>query len=213
MGQNDRLVVTQRLGWDLPRRIASSGPHPAGGPIGAEQARRTDNNKSMRLQRRTGFTLVELLIVVTILSIAAAIVVPMASSAGSMQIRAAVNMVAADLEYAKSMAISRGQNYSVVFDKVNETYQIEDSNGDVIEHPVNVGTTYVVSFGPGSRFDHVEIEDVDFDLTSEVVFDYLGSPHNGTGNPLNAGAVTLQAGDVTRAVNVEPVTGFISVSE
>ena len=65
-------------------------------------------NMNARIVRH-GFTMIELLIVVAILAIAAAIVVPMASSAGSMQLRAAGNMVAADLEYAKSMSISRGQ--------------------------------------------------------------------------------------------------------
>ncbi len=60
---------------------------------------------------RSGFTIIEVILVVLIIGIAAAVVVPMASSASGMQLRAAVNMVAADIEYAKSMAISRGQPY------------------------------------------------------------------------------------------------------
>ena len=88
-------------------------------------------NMKQRIEQRAavpgmpggGFTIIEVILVVLIIGIAAAVVVPMVSSAGGMQIRAAVNMVAADLEYAKSMAISRGQPYSVVFDKTTETYQ------------------------------------------------------------------------------------------
>ena len=67
----------------------------------------------------SGFTLVEILIVVSILAIAAMIAIPMMSSAGSMQIRSAANMIAADLEYAKSMAISRQKIYTVVFDPLS----------------------------------------------------------------------------------------------
>jgi Tfp pilus assembly protein FimT len=151
-----------------------------------------------------------MLIVIVILAIAAAIVVPMASSAGGMQVRAAANMVAADLEYAKSIAITRGQPHRVVFDKANETYQIVDlSTGSAIAHPVNVGSNYVINFATDGRLAQVDIVDADFDGGTIIMFNSLGSPFSTTG-PLNTGTVTLQAGGVTRTVSVEPVTGFIS---
>jgi hypothetical protein len=120
-------------------------------------------------------------------------------------------MIAGDLEYAKSMAISRGQIYSVVFDKNNETYSVEDQAGSVIPHPVKKGFNYTINFLNDSRLDKVDIVDADFDGTSEVRFDYLGSPYDGGGNPLNNGQVSLQAGNSTMQVNVEPVTGFVSI--
>ena len=83
-----------------------------------------------------GFTMVEIIIVVVIIAIAALAAVPMMSSAASIQIRSAANMIAADLEYAKSMAISRGQNFSVEFDENTESYSIEDQDSVVIQHPV-----------------------------------------------------------------------------
>ena len=93
-----------------------------------------------------GFTLVEILIVVVILSIAAMAAIPMFSSGADMQIRSAASMIASDLEYARSMAISRGQYYSVVFDKDTESYQIIDHDGNVIQHPVKKGFQYVINF-------------------------------------------------------------------
>ena len=159
-----------------------------------------------------GFTLIEVILVVLIIGIAAGVVVPMMSSAGSMQIRASVNMIAADLEYAKSMAISRGQPYSVVFDKTAEGYQVVDQSNNPIPHPVKKGSYYVVNFQNDCRLDQVNIANANFDGTSKVTFDYLGSPYNGSGSPLNSGVITLQSGSVTRTVSVEPVTGFISVS-
>lgn len=162
-----------------------------------------------------GFTLIEVIMVVIIIGIAAAVVVPMMSSAGSMQIRAAVNLVAADLEYAKSMAISRGQFYSVVFNKTTETYQVVDKDNNVIQHPVKKGFPYVMDFRKDARIDRVEILDANFDGTPKVTFDYLGSPWNGaspTPTQLNSGVVTLRSGTITRTVRVEPVTGFITVS-
>lgn len=162
-----------------------------------------------------GFSFIEILIVIVIIAIAAMTVVPMMSSAGSMQIRSAANMIAADLEYAKSMAISRGQYFSVVFDEAAESYQIEDQSGNVIPHPVQKGSDYVIDFGNDSRLDRVNIVDADFDTADAITFDYLGSPYSGTGtsSPLNSGTISLQAGSMTRTVTVEAVTGYVSISD
>lgn len=171
-------------------------------------------NTELRIVRH-GFTMIELMVVVVIIAIAAAIVVPMASSAGTMQLRAAVTMMAADLEYAKSMSISRGQRYSVVFDVDAESYRVTDQNGATIGHPVKTGFPYVVDFRNDSRLNHVGIVSASFDGASAVSFDYLGIPYNAGASPaplLNLGTITLQAGTASRTVQVQPVTGYISVS-
>jgi Tfp pilus assembly protein FimT len=155
--------------------------------------------------------MIELLIVVVIIAIAAMTAIPMMSSAGSVQIRSAANMIAADLEYAKSMAIARGQGFSVVFDKNTDSYSVRDQAGNVIAHPVKKGFNYVIGFRD-KGLDKVDITDVDFDGTSKVKFDYLGSPYNGNNNPLNKGIIKLQAGGTTMTITVEPVTGFISIT-
>jgi Tfp pilus assembly protein FimT len=129
----------------------------------------------------------------------------MMSSAASIQIRSAANMIAADLEYAKSMAISRGERYSVVFDENTDRYRIEDRNSNVIQHPVKKGFNYEVNFQNDSRLSRVDITSANFGGTQTVTFDCLGSPVN------NGGFVTLQAGGTTKRITVEPVTGFISI--
>jgi Tfp pilus assembly protein FimT len=155
--------------------------------------------------------LVELLIVIAIISIAALTAIPMMSSAASMQIRSAANMLTADLEYAKSMAISRAQIFSVVFDPSAESYRIEDQYGNVLPHPVKKGFNYDIDFQNDGRLKKVDIISVDFDSTSEVKFDYLGSPYNGNDTPLNNGVINLQAGSTTTIITIEPVTGYVSI--
>ena len=152
----------------------------------------------------SGFTIVEIIIVVVIIAIAALAAVPMMSSASSIQIRSAANMIAADLEYAKSMAISRGEDFSVEFDKNTERYWIKDQAGNVILHPVKKGFNYEIDFRNDGRLSKVDITNATFDTAQTVTFDCLGSP-------LYGGTVTLQADGNTKTITVEPVTGFISV--
>jgi prepilin-type N-terminal cleavage/methylation domain-containing protein len=151
-----------------------------------------------------GFTMIEIVIVIVVIGIAAMLAIPMMSSAASLQIRSAANMLAADLEYAKSMAISRGQNYSVIFNKDTDSYTIVGPDGNPIEHPVKKGSSYVVSFQNESRLSRVDITSATFGTDQTVVFDCLGSPDSG-------GSVVLQADGTTKTVMVEPVTGFISI--
>lgn len=152
----------------------------------------------------SGFTIIEIVIVVVIIAIAALVAVPMMSSAASLQIRSAANMIAADLEYARSMAISRGQKYSVVFDQVAESYKIVDQLGTTIQHPVKKGFSYVIDFKNESKLNRVDISVAVFDTDQTVEFDCLGSPDSG-------GSVILQADGETKTITVEPVTGFISI--
>jgi prepilin-type N-terminal cleavage/methylation domain-containing protein len=159
-----------------------------------------------------GFSLVEILIVLVILAIVAVLALPMAGSGASMQIRSAANMITADLEYAKSMAITGTQVFSVDFDSSQESYQIENPDGTVISHPVKKGFDYIVNLAD-EGLTKVDIVDANFDSTSIVKFDYLGSPYNGSDNPLNSGVITLQADGVTMTIEVEPVTGFISITD
>ena len=156
--------------------------------------------------KNRGFTLIELIAVIVIIAFAAMLAIPMFGSSASTQIRAAADMVAADLEYAKSMAISRQKTYTVTFDESAESYSIEDANG-IVSHPVT-HKDYVVNFKEDGRVDRVNIVDADFNSSEQVSFTYLGSPV-----PDNGGSVTLSAGTRTMTVTVEAVTGYVSISQ
>ena len=162
----------------------------------------------------SGFTLVEILVVVVIIAIAAAAAIPLISSAGTIQLQSAANMVAADIEYAKSKAIATGQKFSVLFDADADTYAVQDQGGDTISHPVKIGFDYAMDFAGSSKFDRVSIADVDFDTGSVIKFDYLGIPLNSSNATLGSdGIVTLQVGDRTMYIHVEPATGYVSITE
>lgn len=159
----------------------------------------------------TGFTLVEVFMVMVILAIIAAIAIPLYTSAAPMELATAADMIASDLEYAKSMAMSTGRNYSVVFDASTESYRINDANGQVIPHPVHIGADYIVNFATDSRLNGVDIVSATFGSTSTITFNYLGAPQDGLGGALSSGSVVLRADGGTLTVKVEPVTGYVSI--
>ena len=171
---------------------------------------------------RNGFTLVEIIIVVVILSIAALMAIPMVSNAADVQVRAAANRIAADLDYVKNLSITHQDRYLIIFDEVNDSYEIRvDPFGlsDVIDHPVNPGP-FVVDFSSIGSLDRVDIDAADFDSGSSVsnalTFDYLGSPYSGTSTPLLTGQITLQdkqTGNFKLYVKIEPVTGYVTISD
>ena len=74
------------------------------GQVGAEEKPiyRQISNSSAVCKLVRGFTLVEVIIVMMILGIIAAIAVPLYTSAASVQLKTAANMIASDLEYAKN---------------------------------------------------------------------------------------------------------------
>lgn len=155
--------------------------------------------------RGNGFTLVEILVVVVILGIVAAMAVPMLSSADDVKLRAAANVVASDMEYAKSIAIGKGISCSVVFNTSNESYKLVDSDDATISHPVKLGSDYVTDFANDSRLRNVVIHTASFGGSSTVCFDCFGSPDN-------SGSVVLKAGTESITISVEAVTGYISIN-
>jgi len=165
--------------------------------------------------RYYGFTLVEIIIVVVILAIAAMLAVPMLGTAADTQLRTAANMIAADLEYARSLAISTQQNHSVVFSSVNESYEVRDAGGNAVAHPLKSASTLSVVFAADSRLNKVDIVSADFDAAADqtITFDYLGSPYSGTGTatPLTSGTISLQAESFSVTVTIEAVTGYVTI--
>ena len=161
----------------------------------------------------TGFTLLELLMVVLILAIIGAIVVPMAASGQDARCASAARMVVADLELAQSLALARQDLVALVFSDDLQSYKVVlaavqdlDNYGSLttLEHPGRPGQSYETTILMELQLRDVVVSSVNFNGDRYVVFDTFGSPEFG-------GSIVLTAGDASLTVTVEPITGAVSV--
>lgn len=158
-------------------------------------------------RRVRAFTLVEVLVVVIIIGIAAAVVVPAMLRPGSLHVQAAARIVIADLLYAQNDAIAKQRPRRVVFDLANNRYRLTDGGGTTLSVNWKGSTTgnYVVNFTSDSRFQGVNLADADFNGEPWIEFNELGAPNTG-------GSVDLLTFGLKYRVHVTDMTGKVSVS-
>lgn len=181
-------MFTKKAGFTgLPARAGrnvDSGPPAPGGPGRA-------------------FTLAEMIVVMVILGVMAALVMPYAVSNGGTQAQGAARMLAADIEYAQNLATCTQAWVQVNFDAPNNHYWITNASGDV-PHPITQKSKYEFVFG-GSGFDKVTLANPSFGGTN-LRFGPLGDPVSG-------GSVQVVAGATSYTLTVAPVTGKVTVTQ
>ena len=103
---------------------------------------------------RSGHTLIELLMVVTVIGILATVAVPAMSNGASAGLKAAGRVLASDLRLASDLAVQYGTQYTITFDLTKNQYQLTLSgpgNPPPLQNPqAPPGTPagiYVVSVG------------------------------------------------------------------
>jgi prepilin-type N-terminal cleavage/methylation domain-containing protein len=161
-------------------------------------------------RRRRGMTLVEILVVVTCLGIAAALVLPSLGNPGATQLRSAAESLVADLQYAQQFSLAHGDDpCMIVFDPVNESFGLARASNpaSIITHPVDK-MPYYSKFGAG-RLAHlrsVSIDKVDMGADNRFAFRSLGQL-----DQLTPVKITLRAGKDKVDITLDPETGEATV--
>lgn len=176
----------------------------------------TTHSRSARSRRRTGvggFTLIELIVVMTIAAILAAVAVPTLSNLGGTRKSVAARVIVRDLAYARERSMETGTRAWVVFSTGTNSYSVlwEDpanpgrAGATALSDPALTGKTYVQYLNTG-EFAGVTLASAVFDSGSEVGFDWVGKPLNNTSASLSANGVVTLTGGTT--VTVQAATGL-----
>jgi len=161
---------------------------------------------------RKGYTLAEIVVVVLILAIAAAIVIGGIGSTKDAQVTSAATVLAGDLELARSLALTTQVPHAVVFSSDRQSYKVVanytgQAYGSVaaVAHPVKAGETFEVTLAGLGGMGSVGVTGVNFGGQMYVRFD-------AEGDPSSAGSVALQAGATGMVVSVAALTGTVTVT-
>ena len=94
----------------------------------APQRRRAARwNRAGRTRRNAGLTLIEMLLTVAVLAILAAVLIPQISSDIPERLDAGAQVVASDLDYARSLAVSNDSKYRITFEPNGNRYVLRHS--------------------------------------------------------------------------------------
>lgn len=166
-----------------------------------------------------GFTIIEILLVVVIMAISAAIVVPLVGNRDDIVIAGATRKVVADFQYAQNYAIATRQTIYIRFQQ--DEYELCTLSAGTltrITHPVDKDV-FVVRFGEfgDSNLTRASLPQASIATKTVLGFDSLGTPFafdaaTLTRTNLTAVAtISMTAGDLTQVINIEPYTGEITV--
>ncbi len=149
--------------------------------------------------------------VVLILAIAGALAIPQFGSTELAKLRAAAEMVAADIAFAKIDSLAHGDDPRViVFDSTNERYHIaaQSDPSTPLTNPVGQ-TPYMTTFGQGraNALSNVEIDSYSLDGDDMVGFGLFGQL-----DQTDDATITLSADSATMIITIDATTGTTTIS-
>lgn len=156
------------------------------------------------------YTLIEVLIVVVILGIAASLVIPNMQSTNVLRVQAAVRTIVADIAEAQadSLAFQRGR--AIVFHPTENRYNIVEVVGSSVDEDLDTLRDTRLS---GSDFGDFAFVSVDFGGGDTLIFDEMGGPVTtpGGNTPAPNGVISITGSGQAFTITVEAYTGRITV--
>jgi len=160
----------------------------------------------------TGFTLIELVIVIVILSILAVVGFSRGIDISSIRMSAGLGTLRSDLRYAQALAVKVKKPTRISFDLNADSYSLyENSTGTWLNvvHPLTKGD-YTVYLNSG-KFEGIELSLVSVDgLNRPLIFNQWGDPTIDGTNPITEDArFQISNQTSTNEIRVERGTGRV----
>jgi type II secretory pathway pseudopilin PulG len=178
------------------------------------------------------YTLIELIMVMAVLALAAALLVPSLIGRDSLTVQAAVRLIIADLSFAQTDALANQEFRRIVFYADGRGYclirvpdegwvtpaDLEDPTVDYVYDPLGNMGRYIVDFVEDERFEGVmitsaDIEGLSLNLRPEITYDQLGGTVNSLGGPGVGGNIVVSFGDESYRVDISAFTGKLTVTQ
>ncbi|PQO25986.1 hypothetical protein C5Y96_21280 [Blastopirellula marina] len=187
----------------------------------------TTSNSLQPPRMRRGLTLIEILITVAILGILAAAIIPQFGATAPDQVRGAAQIVAADMEYARSLAISNNSTYLVTFHKTRNGYVLTHSGTNTsldtlpdnpFRKPSDDEKSLIVLLsdfphvGSGARIGAIVTDEPSPQEVTSIEFDTLGQT---TRKQPTLIWLSSRAGaeEIYLPIEINPVTGLTTIGE
>jgi prepilin-type N-terminal cleavage/methylation domain-containing protein len=176
------------------------------------------------LMGKKGFSLIELVLVLVVIAILAALVSSQIDSINTIKLNNAVSKVVADLRYAQQLSTSTRTRHGLMIESAQQ-FSIHVDNGGVdsyLKDPTKLGQNFVVDFDgyQQGQFSGVRFGSVTpfcsgppgcATCGSVVEFDSLGSPTDTTGASLCSTTITLtKSGAANQTITIEANTGKVT---
>ncbi len=177
------------------------------------------------------YTLIELIIVMAVLALAAAMLVPQLVGRDALTVQAAIRLLIADLSFAQTDALANQEFRRVVFYDDGAGYclirvpsanwvtpaDLSDPSVDYVYDPLGNMGQYIVNFFEDDRFEGVEITAADIDGAvladrPEITYDQLGGTVKGA-VPGTGGNVVISFGDESYRIDIAAFTGKLTVTK
>jgi prepilin-type N-terminal cleavage/methylation domain-containing protein len=156
------------------------------------------------------FTLLELLIVMVILGLAATLAVPLVADQDSSGVQAAARLLTADLGYAQLEAISHADDRCrVTFDMSAGSYTLSRNSAPAspIAEPIT-GQPYATQFGAGRAAQAAGVAIQGYSLGGD---NYISFGRYGELDQSTTATISLRRGAVTLTIQIDPTTGEVAL--
>lgn len=166
-----------------------------------------------------GYTLIELLIVISILGISAALVIPTMGSTGVLRIQGAVRSVVADITFAQMDALAYQEQRAVVFDEDANMYTLTrviggtiDADADALFEPKGPNQRFRVLLDE-ERFGGSQLSNINLNGGSAIIFDEMGAPIASPSSTTlsDGGSVRIDGPTSSFRIDIAAFTGRVTV--